>query len=269
MEQIENVDQYTVAAWNLVLVYGPKVLLAIITLIFGLWVIGMIIRAMRKQLERRKIDPSLSPFLTSLFSNLLKVLLGLSILSMVGVEVTSFVAILAAASFAIGLALQGSLQNFAGGVMILIFKPFKVGDYVEVAGYAGLVKEIQIFNSILTTSDNKTIIIPNGTVSNSAMINYSKEATRRVEFTVGIGYSDSIKQTKEILLKIAHADALVLPDPEPFVGVSKIAESSVNIKFRVWVNSGDYGAFFFDFNETIKNELDAAGISIREVTLVK
>lgn len=181
---------------------------------------------------------------------------------MVGVEVTSFIAILGAASFAVGLALQGSLQNFAGGVMILIFKPFKVGDYVEVAGYAGSVKEIQIFNSILTSPDNKTIIIPNSTASGSAMINYSREATRRLEFTVSIGYGESMKKAKGILLKIAHADERVLKDPEPFVGVAELAGSSVNIKFRVWVNSGDYESLFFDFNEAIKNELDAAGITI-------
>jgi len=270
---MDQVDKFAGVAWNLIVAYGPKLVLAILTLLFGLWIIGISSRNLRRVLEKRNIDTSLTPFLSSLFSNGLKVLLGLSILSMVGVEVTSFVAILGAVSFAIGLALQGSLQNFAGGVMILLFKPFKVGDYVEVAGYSGSVKEIQIFVSILTTSDNKTIIIPNGIISNSSMINYSKEATRRVDFTVGIGYGDSMKQAKDILLKIATSDQRIHNDPEPFVGVSELADSSVNISFKVWVNSDDYWDVFYDFNEQIKNEMDAAGISIpfpqREVTLVK
>lgn len=265
MDQIqdttEQVNELAVLAWDLIVGYAPGVLLAIITLIFGLWIIGLISRSFRRVLEKRDVDPSLTPFLLSLFSSILKVLLGLSILGMVGVEVTSFIAILGAASFAVGLALQGSLQNFAGGVMILIFKPFKVGDYIEIAGYAGSVKEIQIFVTILTTSDNKTIIIPNGKVSSSSMINYSIEPTRRVDFTVGIGYGDSMKEAKSILLKIAKGDERVHQDPAPFVAVVELANSSVNIAFRVWVDRENYWPLFYDFNELIKEELDAANIS--------
>ena len=277
MDQItdttDQVNEWTTLLWNLIRDYAPSVLLAVVTLVLGLWIVRVLSRSFRRVLEKREVDPSLTPFLSSLFSSSLKVLLALSILSMVGIEVTSFVAILGAASFAVGLALQGSLQNFAGGVMILIFKPFKVGDYVEMAGYAGSVKEIQIFVTILTTPDNKTIIIPNGQVSSTSMVNYSKESTRRVDFTVGIGYGDSMKEAKSILLNIAKGDERVLQDPEPFVGVVELADSSVNIAFRVWVDSTNYWLLFCDFNEKIKNELDAANISIpfpqREVTLVK
>lgn len=260
MDQIQNVNKYADMAWDLLMVYGPKVALAVLTLIFGLWIIGIITRSFRKVMLKRNVDASLTPFLSSFLGNILKVLLGLSILSMVGVEVISFVAILGAASFAVGLALQGSLQNFAGGVMILLFKPFKVDDYVEVSGYTGTIKEIQIFVTILTTSDNKTIIIPNGKVSSSSMINYSKEPTRRVDFTVSIGYGDSMEQTKEVLLKIAEEDDRILKDPEPFVGVSELAGSSVNFAFKDWVMRDDYWPVFYDFNERIKNELDAANI---------
>ena len=273
MDQIEEVNKYGAMAWDLIIAYGPKVVLAIVTLVIGLWIIGIFGRKFRSVLKKREIDPSLTPFLSSLLVSILKVLLVLSILSMVGIEVTSFVAILGAAGFAVGFALQGSLQNFAGGVMILIFKPFKVGDFIEVAGYAGVVKEIQIFVTILTTGDNKTILIPNGTVSSSSMVNYSKEDHRRVDFTVGIGYGDSMKDAKEILLKIANADERIRREPaEPFVGVASLGDSSVNIAFRVWVNSEHYWPVHFDFTERIKDELDAAGISIpfpqTEVTIV-
>ena len=254
-ETTDQVNEWTLLAWNLVGDYAPSVLLAIITLVFGLWIVGVLSRSFRRVLKKRDVDPSLTPFLSSLFSSSLKVLLGLSILSMVGIEVTSFIAILGAASFAVGLALQGSLQNFAGGVMVLLFKPFKVGDYVEMAGYSGSVKEIQIFVTILTTPDNKTIIIPNGQVSSSSMVNYSKEPTRRVDFTVGIGYGDSMKEAKSTLLNIAKGDERVHPDPEPFVGVVELADSSVNIAFRVWVDSSNYWLLFCDFNEKIKNDI--------------
>lgn len=272
MEELSQVNKYGEWAWELVLEYAPSVALALITLIIGLWVVGMFTRSVRNVMNKRNVDPSLTPFITSLLSNILKVLLVLSILSMVGVQVTSFIAILGAAGLAVGLALQGTLQNFAGGVMILIFKPFKVGDYVEAAGYAGVIKEIQIFVTIMTTPDNKTIIIPNGTMSSSSMINYSKEPNRRVDFTVGVGYGDSIDATREVLLKIASADDRIMKDPEPFVGLSELADSSVNFTFRVWVKGEDYWPVFFETNERIKKELDAAGISIpfpqREITMV-
>jgi small conductance mechanosensitive channel len=270
---MEEVNKYAVIAWDLVLNYGPKLLLALVTLIIGLWVIGMFTRSFRKILISREVDPSLIPFSTSLLSTSLKVLLVLSILSMVGIEVTSFIAILGAASFAVGLALQGSLQNFAGGVMILIFKPFKVGDYIDGGGHAGTVKAIQIFNTILKTPDNKTIIIPNGGLSTGSLINYSTEPTRRLDMVFGIGYGDDIDKAIGILQEMAKADERVQQDPAPFTGVVALGDSSVNIAFRVWCDSAEYWNLHFYFHENVKKRFDKEGISIpfpqTEVTLVK
>jgi small conductance mechanosensitive channel len=176
---------------------------------------------------------------------------------------TSFIAILGAAGLAVGMALSGTLQNFAGGVMILIFKPFKVGDVIEAQGYTGGVKEIQIFNTILKTPDNKTVIIPNGGLSNSSMVNYSTEPKRRVDFTFGIGYGDSIEQAKEVLLAILKSDTRIINDPaEPFVEVIALADSSVNFAVRAWVNSADYWGVYFATNAKVYNEFNKVGINI-------
>jgi small conductance mechanosensitive channel len=209
-----------------------------------------------------KVDNSLRPFLKSLIGILLKVMLGISIMTMLGIAMTSFIAILAAAGLAVGMALSGTLQNFAGGVMILLFKPFKVGDYIEAQGYSGSVKEIQIFVTILTAPDNRTILIPNGGLSNGAMINYSTQATRRVDWVFGIGYGDNIKQAKSLLLNLLEADTRVLKNPSIFIGLGAMADSSVNITVRAWVNATDYSAVFFDTNEKVYNEFNASGINI-------
>ena len=260
-------------AWDLLITYGPKLALAIITLIIGLWVIGIFTRSFRKFLQSKNLDPSLVPFTVSLFSTALKVLLVLSILSMISVEVTSFIAILGAASFAVGLALQGSLQNFAGGVLILIFKPFSVGDYIDGGGHAGTVKAIRIFNTILKTPDNKTIIIPNSGLATGSLTNYSTEPTRRLDMVFGIGYGDDIDKAKGILQEMAQADERVLKDPAPFTGVVELGDSSVNIAFRVWCESTEYWNLHFHFHENVKKRFDKEGISIpfpqREVTLIK
>lgn len=179
--------------------YGPKLLGAILVLIIGSWVIKVIMKNFTKILDKRKIDDSLKPFLRSLFAILLRAMLIISVLGMVGIQMTSFIAILGAAGLAVGMALSGTLQNFAGGVMILLFKPFKVGDFIDAQGHMGSVKEIQIFNTILTTPDNKTIIIPNGGLSNSSMTNFSTEPLRRVDWTFGIGYGDSTKKHTRLL----------------------------------------------------------------------
>ena len=270
---MEEVNKYAELAWDLLISYGPKLLLAIVTLVIGLWIIGLFTRSFRKFLTVREVDASLIPFSVSLFSTSLKVLLVLSILSMVGIEVTSFIAILGAASFAIGLALQGSLQNFAGGVMILIFKPFKVGDYIDGAGHGGSVKAIQIFNTILTTPDNKTIIIPNASLSNSSLINFSTQPTRRLDMVIGIGYNDDIDKAMSVLKEMAEAEERVLDDPAPFTGVIALADSSVNIAFRVWCNSSDFWDLHCYFHENVKKRFDKEGISFpfpqREVTLIQ
>ena len=270
---MDEVNKYADLAWDIVLSYGPKLLLALLTLVIGLWIIGIFTRSFRKVLNSREVDPSLIPFSVSLLSTSLKVLLVLSILSMVGIEVTSFIAILGAASFAVGLALQGSLQNFAGGVMILIFKPFKVGDYIDGGGHAGTVNAIQIFNTILKTPDNKTIIIPNGGLSTSSLTNYSTEPTRRLDMVFGIGYGDDIDKAISILQEMGQADDRVMKDPAPFTGVVELGDSSVNIAFRVWCQSSEYWNLHFYFHENVKKRFDKDGISIpfpqTEVTLVK
>ncbi|MCF8226526.1 MAG: mechanosensitive ion channel [Bacteroidales bacterium] len=242
--------------------YGPRMLGAILVLIIGGWLIRLIMRGMGRMMERSKLDGSLIPFLGTLTRTLLRILLFISVLGMMGIEMTSFIAVLGAAGLAVGLALSGTLQNFAGGVMILMFKPFKVGDYIEAQGHAGSVKEIQIFNTILKTPDAKIIIIPNGGLSNSSMINYSAEENRRVEWTFGIGYGDNVSKVKDIIQKLLNEDDRILTDPEPFLAVASLGDSSVNIVVRVWVRSGDFWSLYFDMNEKVYNAFNAGGINI-------
>jgi small conductance mechanosensitive channel len=242
--------------------YGGKILLAVVTLIVGLWVIGRFIKMLRNVFEKRSFEKTLQNFLLSLFGVLLKIMLVISVVTMVGIQMTSFIALLGAAGLAFGMALSGTLQNFAGGVMLLILKPFKVGDFIETQGFAGTVKEIQIFHTILNTPDKKLIILPNGGLSTSSMVNYSSEPQRRIEWTFGIGYADSIDKAKETIMEVLTADERVLKDPAPFVGVISLGDSSVNIVARVWVDALDYWDVFFKMNEAVKNEFDSKGISI-------
>ena len=249
-------------ALNYVLVYGPKLIGAIVALVIGLWLIGWALKLANRAMTKASVDASLKPFLISLIGGLLKVMLAISVMSMLGIAMTSFIAILGAAGLAVGMALSGTLQNFAGGVIILLFKPFKVGDFIEAQGYAGVVKEIQIFITILTTGDNKTIIIPNGGLSNGAMINYSTQSTRRVDWVFGIGYGDDVKKAKAIINEILEADTRVLKDPAVFIALSAMADSSINLTVRVWVNAPDYWGVFFDTNEKVYNDFNAGGINI-------
>ena len=242
--------------------YGPKLLGAILVLIIGSWVIKVIMKNFTKILDKRKIDDSLKPFLRSLFAILLRAMLIISVLGMVGIQMTSFIAILGAAGLAVGMALSGTLQNFAGGVMILLFKPFKVGDFIDAQGHMGSVKEIQIFNTILTTPDNKTIIIPNGGLSNSSMTNFSTEPLRRVDWTFGIGYGDSTKKAHKVIAKLAAEDDRILKNPELFIGISSLGDSSVNFAVRAWVKAEDYWGVFFDMNEKVYNTFDKEGLNI-------
>lgn len=256
-------EKYIKMATELALEYGPKLAGAIIVWIIGSIVIKAIIKGVESVLNKRKIDESLKPFLKGIIGALLKVMLVISVLGMLGIEMTSFVAILGAAGLAVGMALSGTLQNFAGGVMILIFKPFKNGDYLEAQGHIGIVYEIQIFNTILKTLDNKTIIIPNGGLSNSSMVNYSTEPTRRVDWTFGIGYGDKTDDAKSVLLKLMSEDSRIISDPEgPFVAVSELGDSSVNFAVRAWVKSEDYWGVFFDMNEKVYNTFDKEGLNI-------
>lgn len=242
--------------------YGLKLLSAVATLIIGLYIVRLIINILGKMMDRSNTDPSLRSFLTSLASILLKVMVYITALGMLGVEMTSFVAIIGAAGLAVGLALSGTLQNFAGGVMILLFKPYKVGDVIEAQGYIGSVKEIQIFVTILTTPDNKTVLIPNGPLATGSLINFSTQPTRRVDWTFGIGYGDDIDKAYEVINKLIAADEKILKNPEPFMALSELADSSVNIVVRVWVNSADYWDVFFRMNEQVYRTFGNEGLSI-------
>jgi len=248
--------------WTMAMAYAPKLLLAIITLIIGLWIIKMITKGIGKLMDKKEMDATLKPFIVSLLSMLLKVMLVISVIGMIGVQMTSFIAILGAAGLAVGMALSGTLQNFAGGVMILIFKPFKVGDLLEAQGYLGVVKEIQLFNTIMLSLDNKTIIIPNGGLSTGSMINYSTQPTRRVDMSFGIGYTDDIDKAKGILEGLLSNHPKVLKDPASFIAVSELADSSVNFTVRAWVNAADYWDVFFYMQETVKKEFDKNKIGI-------
>ena len=242
--------------------YGPRFLGGIVVLVLGLWIIKMIVKGFVKVMKKGKTDDTLIPFLKTLVNMTLKVLLFISVLSILSVEMTSFIALIGAVGFAIGMALSGTLQNFAGGVMILIFKPFKKGDYIDAQGHAGTVHEIQIFNTILKTPDNKTIIIPNGGLSTGSMTNYSAEPQRRVDWTFGIGYGDSTEEAKKVIQGLFEANPKILKDPEPFVAVSELADSSVNFAVRAWVEAADYWDVFFDMNEKIYNTFNQKGLNI-------
>ena len=259
---VSEVSVYTDQAVNYLIEYGPNVLLAILTLLIGLWIIKILRKGFNKAMEKADLEVSLMKFLSSLVSILLQVLLLISVVSMLGVQMTSFIALLGAAGLAVGLALQGSLANFAGGVLILLFKPFKVGDFIDAQGYMGTVNAIQVFNTVLKTPDNKTIIIPNGDLSNGSVTNFTTEGRRRVDWVFGIGYDDDLKKAKDILNDLIKQDSRILGDPEPMVVVSELGDSSVNFTVRVWVNSSDYWGVYFAMQENVKLTFDAQGISI-------
>lgn len=257
-----DIESYLGIIREFIVTYGMKTIGALIVLIIGLAIIKVINKTISKVLSKRSIDVSLQPFLKSLFSALLKVLLAITVMSMLGIEMTSFVAILGAAGLAVGLALSGTLQNFAGGVMILILRPFKVGDFIEAQGFSGDVKEIQIFHTIMNTVDNKRVIIPNAGLANDSIINYSAEQKRRVDFVFGISYSDSVEKTKKVILDVLNADSRIHKDPSPFVRLGELGDSSVNLKVRVWVDTPEYWNVFFDTNEKVYEALNKEGISI-------
>nr|WKN35004.1 mechanosensitive ion channel [Tunicatimonas sp. TK19036] len=242
--------------------YLLKIVLAILTLIIGMSIIKRLIKFLRTRLEKRNADPSLIPFLSGILRATLIVMLIITVASMVGIATTSFVAVLGAAGLAIGLALQGSLANFAGGVMILIMKPFKVGEVIEAQGVIASVSEIQIFHTVLKSYDNKTIIIPNGPLYNDKIINYSTEATRVVEWIFGISYDDNIDQARQIIDEIVYTDDRVIDKESKYINVAELADSSVNLKVRARVNQPDFWSLFFDVTEKVKKAFDQQGITI-------
>jgi len=242
--------------------YAPQVVGAILTLIIGFWIAGMITRAVKGLMTRNGMDETITPFLTSLVSVALKIMVLLAVAGKFGIETTSFVAIFGALAFAIGMALQGSLGHFASGVMLLIFKPYKVGDLVEAGGSTGVVEEIQVFNTVLKTPDNKKVIVPNGVVTSGTITNISGQGEIRVDMTYGIGYDDDIDKARAVIQKVAASCPQVIQDKPVDVLVSELADSSVNFAVRPWAKSEHYWDVYFYMHENVKKEMDKAGISI-------
>lgn len=259
---MENLDKWTDMAQGFIVDYGLKIIGAIVIWIIGSWIIKKLNKGVAKVMTKKNYDESLQKFLLNLIGWILKILLFLAILSQLGVETTSFAAILAAAGLAIGMALQGSLGNFAGGVLIMIFKPIKIGDLIEAQGELGVVKEIEIFTTKIVSPTNKEIIIPNGALSNGNITNYSTEGKLRVDLTIGVSYDADIKQTKEVLMKVLTDNPQVLKDPAPSVNVSELADSSVNFAVRPYATVADYWDVYFGTIEKCKLALDKAGIEI-------
>lgn len=242
--------------------YGLQIVGSIAIFIIGRIVIGFLIGIFRRLMNKSKMDVTLSKFLLSIVRIALLTVLIIIILDNLGIQTTSFVAILGAAGLAVGFALQGSLGNFASGVMIIIFRPFKAGDFVEAGGVSGSVEEITIFNTIMKTPDNKMVIVPNSKVTGESIVNYSAMDTRRVDLVFGIGYDDDIRKAKETLEQILREDSRILDDPAPVVAVSELGDSSVNFVARPWVKTADYWAVYFDVTEKVKLTFDEKGISI-------
>ena len=257
-----NIKEWLDKGSDLITEFGPKLLAAILIWIVGSWLIKIILKGIKKAMNASKYDDSLKQFFLNIAKWGLKIILVITILGTVGVQTTSLAAILAAAGLAIGMALQGSLGNLAGGVLIMIFRPFKIGDLIEAQGEHGFVKEIEIFTTKLVGLTNKEIIIPNGILSNGNIINYTTEGSLRVDLTFGISYDSDIKEAKNVLMGVLTSHPKVLKDPLPTVNVSELADSSVNFAVRPWCNPNDYWDVYFDITEHVKLALDKAGIEI-------
>lgn len=242
--------------------YGMKILAAIAILIIGRILIGIVARIVRKLMTKADVDETLTRFVVSLTRIALMAFVIIAALSALGVHTTSFVAIIGAAGLAVGFALQGSLANFAAGVMLIIFRPFKSGDYIEAGGSDGVVEEVSIFNTILRTVDNRRVIIPNGKITSDNITNFSALEIRRIDLVFGIGYGDDLKRAKDTLFQIISEDERILKDPAPTVAVSELGDSSVNFVVRPWVKTPDYWAVYFDLTEKVKTTFDDKGISI-------
>lgn len=231
--------------------YSPKIIGGIIVLLIGLWITKLITKSVEKALAKSKLDQSLVPFLKSLTNIILKILVVITVMGMIGIQMTSFIALIGAAGLAVGLALSGTLQNFAGGVIILILKPFKVGDFIEAQGFSGTVKEISIFATMLNTGDKKLIIIPNGPLSTGPLTNSSTEPQRRVDWKFGMAYGDDVENFKKAINDFFAEDTRILKEPASFIGLSELGDSSVNFTVKAWVNSADYWDVFFNINEKV------------------
>jgi small conductance mechanosensitive channel len=242
--------------------YLPKLALALVTLVIGLYLIKLLIKFINRIMQARKIDESLRPFFKTLVSIVLKILLIISVMGMIGIEMTSFIALLGAVGISIGMAMSGSLQHFAGGVLLLIYKPFSKGNFIEAQGHKGTVMELRIFNTVLNTLDNKVVFIPNGPLSTGPILNYTLEPTRRIDSVFSISYADDIEKAKSLIMNVINSNEKILKDPVVVIGVKELGASSVNIESRVWVKTDDLVDLTFFMNEAVKNEFDKNGISI-------
>jgi small conductance mechanosensitive channel len=257
-----EIEQLLQKVYEICTVFGVKIVGAVVVFIIGRWVTKFIANLIRKLMDKREVDPTITKFVGNLTYFALLTFVVLAALGLVGIQTTSFIAVLGAAGLAIGLALQGSLANFAAGFLLILFRPFKVGDFIDAAGVAGTVEAIQIFTTQLATPDNKTIIIPNSKMTGDNIVNFSTKGTRRADMVFGIGYEDDIDKARDIITDVLSNDERVLKDPPLQVAVSELADSSVNFVARAWVNAGDYWGVVFDTTETVKKRFDAEGVSI-------
>ena len=258
----EMVNEFIAKALNASIDLGGRILAALIIFIIGKVLVNWANKLFAKMLEKRKVEPSIQSFLKSIVNITLLVLLFLAVIGKLGIELTSFAALLASAGVAVGMALSGNLSNFAGGVIILVFRPYKVGDYIEAStGAAGTVTDIQIFHTVLTTPDNKVVFAPNGAMSGAVVTNYSRKDTRRVDFLFGVEYGTDFNQAKSIIMEVINKDSRILKDPAPFVELGALADSSVNITVRVWVNAADYWGVNFNMNKNVYATFNEKGIS--------
>lgn len=259
--QVDHLVKASQAWIPMVLQYGSKVLLAVLVLLVGWWLINRLTSRVGALLALRHVDLALQGFISSITNIILKILLIVSVASMIGVETTSFVAAIGAAGLAIGLALQGSLANFAGGVLILLFRPFRIGDWIEAQGVSGTVDGIQIFHTVLRTGDNKTVIIPNGNLSNGIITNTNRQPTRKVVFDVGVDYDADLQKARQVMLDLAN-DPRVLEDPAPQAVVSSLGDSSITVSLRLWTKTSDYWDVMFMLNAEARDRLRAENIDI-------
>tara|TARA_B100001059_G_scaffold175219_1_gene175555 strand:+ start:185 stop:1060 length:876 start_codon:yes stop_codon:yes gene_type:complete len=262
VDGLSHAEQWLTNNSDLFIQYGVNIISALIILFIGNIIVKAIANSVSKVLEKKKMDRAVVEFIHGLVRYLLFVIVLIAALGRLGVQTASVVAVIGAAGLAVGLALQGSLSNFAAGVLIVAFRPFKSGDYVEIGGVAGSVDSIQIFQTILTTPDNKMVVVPNGSVIGSPITNYSRHATRRIDLMIGVSYNADLQKTKALLTKICESDERVLKEPGVQVGVHTLADSSVNFVVRPWVSTADYWSVYFDLMQAIKEGLDNEGIEI-------
>lgn len=258
---IGNLNLFLDKILDLSISAGKNILMALLVYIVGRFLIKSVRNLLEKALVHRKLDPGVRTFMQSMLNIVLNILLIISVIGALGVNTTSFAALLASAGVAIGMALSGNLQNFAGGLVILVFKPYRVGDFIEAQGVQGTVREIQIFHTILNTVDNKEVYVPNGSMSNAVVVNYNRNATRRLDWTIGIDYGEDVKKASDVIREVLAADKRVLAEPAPFIAVGALADSSVNIVVRVWVNTSDYWGVHHETLQNIYNSFNERGIN--------